>query len=183
MRADRRVERVTSVEAKVMSPFISPDMITEIVAAGAPSRIAATLIERISTPALYRSREPNPGSSKSLRTKDRMSQVRFLDMREREREAPIIKRASGRAILEIISKNLCKTIGRSRPKNENANPAKEEIMIGFKQMARTIFRNDALADLLVPEKMLKDKTERVFCERMINAARNPAIPRPLSPMT
>ena len=96
---------MTSDEAKVTSPFISPDIITEIVAAGAPKRIAATLRERISAPAWCRSTSPRPGSSKSLRVKDTISQIRFFDMRERDREAPIINRARGSAMLAIISRN------------------------------------------------------------------------------
>jgi len=36
-------------------------------------------------------------------------------------------------------------MGRSKLKKENVNPAKQERMIGFKQMVRTIFGNDACA--------------------------------------
>jgi len=40
--ADKRVDSVIAVEANLTSPPISLDIITETVAVGAPSRIAAT---------------------------------------------------------------------------------------------------------------------------------------------
>ena len=51
--ADKRVERVTAVEANLTSPSISPDIITETVSVGAPNRVAATSIEKECTSTLW----------------------------------------------------------------------------------------------------------------------------------
>ena len=72
--ADKRVESVIAVEANLTSPSISLDIITETVAVGAPSRVAATSIEKGCTPALWSNITPKPGRRRSLRSEEERSQ-------------------------------------------------------------------------------------------------------------
>ena len=72
--ADKRVERVTAVEANLTSPSISLDIITETVAVGTPSRIAATSMEKGCTPALWSKTAPKPGRKRSFRAEEKKSQ-------------------------------------------------------------------------------------------------------------
>ncbi|RLB21157.1 MAG: hypothetical protein DRG73_08995 [Deltaproteobacteria bacterium] len=62
--ADKRVERVTTVEANLTSPSISPDIITETVSVGAPNRVAATSIEKECTSTLWSKTTPKPGGKR-----------------------------------------------------------------------------------------------------------------------
>ena len=72
--ADKRVESVIAVEANSASPSISLDIITETVAVGAPSRVAATSIEKGCMPALWSNITPKPGRRRSLRSEEERSQ-------------------------------------------------------------------------------------------------------------
>ena len=72
--ADKRVERVTAVEANLTSPSISLDITTETVAVGTPSRVAATSMENGCTPALWSNITPKPGRKRSLRVEEEKSQ-------------------------------------------------------------------------------------------------------------
>ena len=114
--ADKRVERVTADEANLTSPSIWPDIMTETVAVGTPNRVTATSMEKGSTPVIWSKTNPMQGRKKSLRIEEEKSQVKLFDMSDRDRDAPMIKSAIGRAMLEIISKNLFKKLGNFRPK-------------------------------------------------------------------
>lgn len=72
--ADKRVETVIAVEANLTFPSISLDIITETVAVGAPSRVAATSIEKGWTPALWSNMTPKPGRTSSLMVDEEKSQ-------------------------------------------------------------------------------------------------------------
>jgi len=79
--ADKRVERVTAVEANLTSPSISLDIITETVAVGTPIRVAATSIEKGCTPALWSKTTPKPGRKRSLTSEEEKSlQDHLIDL-------------------------------------------------------------------------------------------------------
>ena len=179
--ADKRVERVTADEANLTSPSIWPDIITETVAVGTPNRVTATSVEKGATPVIWSKTNPMQGSKKSLRIEEEKSQVKLFDMSDRDRDDPMIKSAIGRAMLETISRNLFKKLGNFRPNKEKVIPTNAEMIIGFKKMVLSIFINDLNLCLLAPEQILKDRTDNMFCESIINGAKKLAIPRPLFP--
>ena len=79
--ADKRVERVTAVEANLTSPSISLDIITETVAVGTPIRVAATSVEKGSTPVIWSKTTPMKGRKKSLRSEEEKSlQDHLIDL-------------------------------------------------------------------------------------------------------
>ena len=55
------------------------------------------------------------------------------------------------------------------------------MIIGFKKMVLSIFINDLNLCLFSPEQILKDRTDNMFCEIIINGAKKLAILRPLFP--
>ena len=179
--ADKSVERVTADDANLTSPSISLDIITETVAVGTPNRVAATSMEKGCTPAFWSKTTTMPGRKKSLRAKEEKSQDKLFDMSDRERDAPMIKSAIGRAIMETISRNLFKKLGNFKPKKEKLIPTNAEIIIGLKKMLLSIRINNLSLFLLIPEWRLKDRTDNMFCESIINGAKKPAIPKPSSP--
>ena len=68
-----------------------------------------------------------------------------------DKDAPIIKSAIGRAMPEIISRNLFKKLGNFKPKKEKAIPNNAEIIIGFRKMLLSIVINDLIFFLFVAE--------------------------------
>ena len=72
-------------------------------------------------------------------------------MSDKDNDAPMIKSAIGRAMPEIISRNLCKKLGNFKPKKEKTIPTNEEMIIGFKKMLFSIVMNDLTFFLFPPE--------------------------------
>ena len=149
--ADKRVERVTADEANLISPSISPDIITETVAVGTANRVTATSTEKGSVPVFLSKISPIKGRKKSLRAKEEKSQVKLFVKSDRDKDAPMIKRAIGRAILEVISRNLFKKLGNFRPKKEKVIPTNAEMIIGFRKIVLSILISDLNLCLFVPE--------------------------------
>ena len=72
-------------------------------------------------------------------------------MSDKDKDAPMIKSAIGRAILETISRNLFKKLGNFKPKKEKIIPINAEMIIGFKKMLFSIFIIDLILSLFLPE--------------------------------
>jgi hypothetical protein len=65
-------------------------------------------------------------------------------MSDKDKDAPMIKSAIGRAMPETISRNLFKKLGNFKLKKEKIIPTNAEMTIGFKKMFFSIFINDVI---------------------------------------
>ena len=72
-------------------------------------------------------------------------------MSDKDKDAPMINRAIGRAIPETISRNLYKKLGNFKPKKEKIIPDIAERTIGLRMMFFSISINDAIFFLFLPE--------------------------------
>jgi len=63
-------------------------------------------------------------------------------MSDKDKDAPMIKSAIGKAMPETISRNLCKKLGNFKPKKEKIIPTNAEIIIGFEKILFSIFMSD-----------------------------------------
>ena len=178
---NKRVERVTADEANLTFPPISPDITTETVAVGTANIVTATCMGEEGIPPLQSRNIPIPGSNRSFSAEDDKSHIKYLGDRDKDRDAPIIKRAIGRAIPEIIFSELFIKPGNFKLKKENIIPINAETIIGLMDIPLSMLNNDLNKFLCPLENILQDKIDNIFWEIIMNGARKLAIPRPLLP--
>ena len=178
---NKRVERVTADEANLTFPPISPDITTETVAVGTANIVTATCMEEEGIPPLQSRNIPIPGSNRSFSAEDDKSHIKYLGDRDTDRDAPMIKRAIGRAIPEIIFSELFIKPGNFKLKKENIIPINAETIIGLMDIPLSMLNNDLNKFLCPLENILQDKIDNIFWEIIMNGARKLAIPRPLLP--
>lgn len=102
-------------------------------------------------------------------------------MSDKDKDAPMIKSAIGRAMPEIISRNRFKKFVNFKPKKEKINPTNAEMTIGLKKIFFSIFINDVIFFLFLLEWILNDTTDKMSCGMIIKGARKLAIRRPVFP--
>ena len=139
---NKSVERVTADEANLTFPPISPDITTETVAVGTANIITATCMEKEGIPPLWSRNIPIPGSKRSFSAEDEKSHIKYLGDSDKDRDAPMIKRAMGRAISETIFSELFIKPGNFKLKKENIIPINAETIIGLMDIPLSMFNND-----------------------------------------
>jgi hypothetical protein len=101
-------------------------------------------------------------------------------MSDKDKDAPMIKSAIGRAMPETISRNLFKKLGNFKLKKEKIIPTNAEMTIGFNKMFLSIFINDVIF-FSYRNKYWRIKTDNMNCGMIIKGAKKLAILRPLFP--
>jgi len=113
------------------SPPNSPAITTLTVAVGAANRTVAAARVTDGTSPREKKITPKAGSASSFKKAHIPVTKTVLENVSKDNVAPMMSRARGNAMPEIISMELFKKLGRVHPSIENRSPASRLIITGF----------------------------------------------------